>query len=734
MDDLLADFLTETDESLAELDIALVKLERSPGDAATLALIFRLVHTIKGTCGFLGLPRLERVAHAAESVLGRVRDRKLTVTSEIVTQVLGGLDRIKVILAGLREDGVEPAGDDTALIEMLDGIGERRARRTPLGGDLAPDLAAAGEAAASQTIRVGVDVLEGLMTLVSELVLTRNQLLQLARTQENPAFTAALQRLSHITSDLQQGVMKTRMQPIGNAWNKLPRLVRDLARDLGKRIELTMLGAETELDRQVLDLIKDPLIHMVRNCADHGLETIEARRAAGKPDTGQITLNAYHQGGHILIEIADDGAGLPTEKIRATAISLGFATEAELGGMTEAQIQRFILRPGFSTAAAVTAVSGRGVGMDVVTSNIERIGGTIALNSVSGRGTTVTVTIPLTLAIVSALIVQAGGERFAIPQISVVELVRARSTASDVAGETSVIERINDTPVLRLRERLLPLVSLAGLLRLEVTETRPDDGTYIVVIQVGAATLGIIVDRVFDTEEIVVKPVAPILRHITMFSGNTILGDGSVIMILDPNGIARATGMGTGGGDPRAAEPATRPADHPTAMLLFRAGGGAPLAVPLALVARLEEIPRERIEFSGGRPVTQYRGQLMPLVPVSGALDAGRERVAVLVFSDDTEGGPARSMGLVVDEIVDVVEDRLLMQLDGLRPGLLGTAIINGAATDVIDIGHVLTLAFGDWFQTTGFTDCVARFERDALLASLRQCLGQRAPRLGLTA
>jgi two-component system chemotaxis sensor kinase CheA len=864
MDDLLADFLTETDESLAELDVALVKLERSPGDEATLALIFRMVHTIKGTCGFLGLPRLERVAHAAESVLGRVRDRKLTATPEIVTQVLDGLDRIKAILAGLRANGAEPAGDDAALIATLDGIAERRARRAP-PPDAVPQASPGGEpvagaeptageaAAASQTIRVGVDVLEGLMTLVSELVLTRNQLLQLARTEENPAFTVPLQRLSHITSDLQEGVVKTRMQPIGNAWNKLPRLVRDLARDLGKRIELIMLGAETELDRQVLELIKDPLTHMVRNCADHGLEPTEARRAAGKPESGRITLNAYHEGGHILIEIADDGAGLPTAKIRAKAISLGFATEAELAAMTEAQIQRFILRPGFSTAAAVTAVSGRGVGMDVVKSNIERIGGTIDLKSVAGQGTTVTVKIPLTLAIVSALIVQAGGERFAIPQISVVELVRARAAAldgaaadhaaADPAGETSVIERINDTPVLRLRERLLPLVSLTGLLHLEgAAETRPDDRAYIVVTQVGATTLGIIVDRVFDTEEIVVKPVAPILRHITMFSGNTILGDGSVIMILDPNGIARATGVGVGGGDPRAAGrdpqragPSLHGADGPTAMLLFRAGDGAPLAVPLALVARLEDIPRARIESSAGQPVTQYRGQLMPLVPFAGALDAGRERFTVLVFSDDSGGGPARSMGLVVDEIVDVVKDRLRMQLGGARPGLLGTAIINGASTDVIDIAHYLTLAFGDWFKApraavaanvlvvddsgffrqmlapamtaagfrvtavasaaealarrdagemfaaivsdiqmpeidgfelvrriraegawaelpvialsgstepadiargraAGFTDYVTKFERDALLASLRQCLGQGAPPLGLAA
>jgi two-component system chemotaxis sensor kinase CheA len=734
MDDLLADFLTETSENLADLDVALVKLERTPDDADTLALIFRLVHTIKGTCGFLGLPRLERVAHAGESVLGKVRDGALVVTPDMVTVVLTALDRIKEILAGLAATGTEPAGDDLPLIAALNDAAEGNAppahpvavavpvaeaapeapepAEPPVddGADdpVTPEPAAVvaatpnappGEAVATvQTIRVTVDVLEDLMTLVSELVLTRNQLLQLARSEENSGFTVPLQRLSHITSDLQEGVMKTRMQPIGIAWNKLPRLVRDLAREMDKKIELTMLGAETELDRQVLELIKDPLTHMVRNSGDHALETPAERRAAGKPETGAITLNAYHEGGHIIIEIADDGRGLPTDRIRAKALANGLATEAELAAMNDAQVQRFIFAAGFSTAAVVTAVSGRGVGMDVVKTNIERIGGSIDLKSVAGKGTTFTIKIPLTLAIVSALIVEAGSERFAIPQISVVELVRAQRAGSNTAGSgssDSVIERINDTPVLRLRDRLLPLVNLNDLLRLG--ETKSDDGgAYIVVTQVGANMLGIIVDRVFDTEEIVVKPVAPILRHVTMFSGNTILGDGSVIMILDPNGIARATGV-TASGESKARATASgeslRSADK-TAMLLFRAGGETPMAVPLGLVARLEDIPRDKIETSCGQPVTQYRGKLMPLVALSGSVDGTRPRQSVLVFADGEH-----SMGLMVDEIVDVVEDRMNIELSGARPGLLGTAVIAGKATDVIDTGYWLLQAGQDWFR-----------------------------------
>jgi two-component system, chemotaxis family, sensor kinase CheA len=650
---LIADFLTETNESIADLDVALVKLEQTPDDKETLSLIFRLVHTIKGTCGFLGLPRLERVAHAAENVLGKIRDGVLAATPDTVTLILSALDRIKLIVAGLAATGNEPAGDDGALVEALNAtatgevpkasepvvlaepepepedlpsadsppsppVAEKPASAPAFPAVAAPDPAPQAEpVSTAQTIRVTVDVLEDLMTLVSELVLTRNQLLQLARSQEeNTGFAVPLQRLSHITSDLQEGVMKTRMQPIGNAWNKLPRLVRDLARETGKKIELNMLGAETELDRQVLELIKDPLTHMVRNSGDHGLESPADRRAAGKSETGRITLNAFHEGGHIIIEISDDGRGLPLDKIRAKALKNGLATEAELAAMGETQLQRFIFRPGFSTATVVTAVSGRGVGMDVVKTNIEKIGGTIDLKSVAGQGTTFTIKIPLTLAIVSALIVEAAAERFAIPQISVVELVRAKKEAGrshNQAGSEPMIERINDTPVLRLRDRLLPLVNLHELLALGNSQNN-DTGAYIVVTQVGANTLGIIVDRVFDTEEIVVKPVAPILRHVTMFSGNTILGDGSVIMILDPNGIARATGIGAGG-DAKAISSSSAEALHTTertAMLLFHAGGDQKLAVPLGLVARLEDIPREKIEISCGSPVTQYRGKLMP--------------------------------------------------------------------------------------------------------------------------
>ncbi|WP_316979636.1 hybrid sensor histidine kinase/response regulator [Shumkonia mesophila] len=807
MDDLLTDFLTETSENLSVLDVELVEFERDPSNSAILQDIFRLVHTIKGTCGFLGLPRLETVAHSAENVLGKFRDGALEVTPGSVTLILSSIDRIKELLGVLEETGTEPEGEDGDLIQLLNAMAEgkteslptpapakKKAKKEkeqeaasvpvtvdvgfPVAAELLEEVAAAEaagikaasdealraameaermaeasktatavepaakpaveatggadevdesedgasgsgasvgkrsgsatgvrkeaegtkeSAVASHSIRVSVGLLENLMTLVSELVLTRNQLLQMVRGKDDSEFKVPLQRLSLITSDLQEGVMKTRMQPIGNAWSKLPRIVRDLSVESGKKIELQMLGADTELDRQVLELIKDPLTHMVRNSADHGLEGPADRLQAGKPEKGLIRLNAYHEGGHIIIEISDDGRGLNTKRIRAKALANGMATEAELEAMTEQQIHQFIMRPGFSTAEKITNVSGRGVGMDVVRSNIEKIGGTIEFSSKEGSGSIFTIKIPLTLAIVSALIVECGGERFAIPQISVLELVRAS------AHSESSIELINEAPVLRLRDRLLPLVLLSHLLRLDGGAKAPDlarDEKFIVVCQVGTYRFGVIVDRVFDTEEIVVKPVSPILREISMFSGNTILGDGSVIMILDPNGIAATTSAVTVTRE-EAAELDERHVafnEEVTSLLVFRAGNEELKAVPLALVARLEEIDLGSVEHSHGVPMVQYRGHIMPLVPFNPSHTWATEgRQPTIVF---TEGD--RSMGLVVDDIIDIVEDRISVELKADQPGLVGTAVVAGKATDVIDTAFYLTRAFSDWFGRPG--------------------------------
>jgi two-component system chemotaxis sensor kinase CheA len=800
MDDLLREFITETNESLDVVDVELVKFEQEPNNATILDNIFRLVHTIKGTCGFLGLPRLEGIAHAAETLMGKFRDGA-PVTQDAVSLILVSIDQIKDILGELEAaEGEEPQGDDSELIGKLEEMSaaadaamagggaadetaadaepqaeaatdsddftlpeqtierplrpgevsldelERAFRETEIevevaesAEDEAPDeqpeeieapapapaaakapekpveaqpaakakpsgeggeKKASGGGVSNQSIRVAVDTLEHLMTMVSELVLTRNQLLEIVRRHEDSEFKVPLQRLSNVTAELQEGVMATRMQPIGNAWQKLPRIVRDLSQDLEKPIELEMMGADTELDRQVLEMIKDPLTHMVRNSADHGLELPEDRRAAGKPEKGIITLAAYHEGGHIIIEVRDDGKGIDVERVKAKIIERGLATEAEVEKMTDAQVQKFIFHAGFSTAAAVTSVSGRGVGMDVVRNNIELIGGTVDLRSVAGKGSSFIIKIPLTLAIVSTLIVEAGGDRFAIPQLSVVELVRVQKNSEHR------IERIKDTPVLRLRNKLLPLVHLSQLLGIYEGENADEaidaDNGFIVVMQVGSQTFGVVVDGVFHTEEIVVKPMSTMLRNLDMFSGNTILGDGSVIMIIDPNGIAGAMASHASSAvaensedEQEGLQQKAMTGQNAISLLLFRAGAPEPKAVPLSLVTRLEEFDISKIERSNGRDLVQYRGALMPLVYVNdGDTHKTEGTQPMLVFSD-----AGRSMGLVVDEIVDIVEDLMNIEVGSERPGVLGSAIVKDRATEIIDLGFYLPQAFEDWFM-----------------------------------
>ncbi|MGA7458197.1 MAG: chemotaxis protein CheW [Methyloceanibacter sp.] len=737
MDELLSEFLTETGEGLDQLDVELVRFEQEPNNAEMLNTIFRLVHTVKGTCGFLGLNRLAKLAHAAETLMGQYRDGA-PVTVEGVSVILASIDRIKDILAGLERDGAEPLGSDADLISRLQmlALGEpsgmaasdyqpfgavegaqqtvpplqatldelERAWRAAPGPDPVepakePADNGSGSAEANaretqtraQTVRVSVDTLEHLMTTVSELVLTRNQLLDLVRRTGESEFKSPLQRLSTVTAELQEGIMKARMQPIANAWQKLPRLVRELSLELDKKIELDMAGGETELDRQVLEMIKDPLTHMLRNSADHGLEPPAERVKKGKPETGRIKLSAYQQGGYIVIEVADDGRGLDAQKIRAKAIENSLATAAELDRLSDADIYKFIFRPGFSTAQAISGVSGRGVGMDVVRNNIELIGGTVELKSSSPAGTTFTIKIPLTLAIMAALIVEASGQRFAIPQYSVIELVRT----GNASGHD--VELINDTPVLRLRDKLLPLLDLAQLLQLEGSRTTLERVANriltVVVIQVGARLFGVLVDSVFRTEEIVVKPMSSLLRDVGMFSGNTILGDGSVIMIVDPNALGSLVGSVEGQADSVSAAPTVEAAttEGKTALLLFRAGSSAMKAVPLSLITRLEEIERDTIEQCNGEDVVQYRGALMPLVYMHNEARGHADGVQpVLVF---TEGG--KPIGLAIDEIVDIVEERLDIELKTEAPGVIGAAVVKGKAAEIIDVSHFLGQGFG---------------------------------------
>ncbi|MCU4181050.1 chemotaxis protein CheA [Bosea sp. BH3] len=746
MDELLQEFLTETGENLDTVDRELVRFEQDPNDREILRNIFRLVHTVKGTCGFIGLPRLEALTHAAESVIGQFRDGA-TVNTIAVTAILETIDRIKDILSELAEKGQEPEGNDETLIAELQALAEHaRSELRATGADHSLDPVAAylarhgqtadlsqnvpaaePSSAATQedlvfrsapgphrgrdgridgsegsaedgasfsrsggpaTLRVNVDTIEHLMTMVSELVLTRNQLLEVARRQEDAGLKGPLQRLSLITAELQDGVMKTRMQPIGNAWSKLPRIVRDLSGELGKRIELVTEGAETELDRQILDLIKDPLLHMVRNCADHAIETPAERRSADKPEHGTIRLAASHEGGSVSISISDDGRGLNFQRIRTKAVVNGLATEAEVEKLSDAQIARFIFQPGFSTAENVTAISGRGVGMDVVKSNVDSIGGTVDITSRPGLGTAITIKIPLTLAIVSALIVVAGAERYAIPQLAVRELVRVK------AGDDTHIEEINGAPVLRLRGRLLPIVSLGELMH--APRTASGDG-FIVVTQIGERQFGILVDSVFHTEEIVVKPMSSKLRHIPLFSGNTILGDGAVVLIVDPNGVASLVGaamVDEKGADPQDTANAAREGGERTTMLVFRAGGGRLQALPLSLVTRLEEVDASEFQQGGGRTLLHYRDRLVPVMPVAGSVLQSQGVQPLVIVSDGD-----LTVALAVEAIVDIVEESLDLEMAAAdEHGVIGSAMVRGRATEIVDLSHYLPLNEPGWF------------------------------------
>jgi two-component system chemotaxis sensor kinase CheA len=796
MDDLISEFITETSESLAVLDQELVKLEQNPNDKNILGNIFRLVHTVKGTCGFLGLPRLESVAHAGENVLGKIRDGELEVTPLAISLVLQSLDRIKSIMDALAANGSESEGDDSLLIEQLNAFAEGKAAeappaaappaaappapakpaarpidvavanmlspdeiRTQTGGTVgaaeldalerafreaeAPDgvdytrasnayveeVVAAAAATpppapkpalseqvkeqaikqgldtdakeaggsstlAGQSIRVNLEVLENLMQMVGELVLSRNQLMQIMRNRDDRELKGPLQQLSQITTELQDGVMKTRMQPISNAWAKFPRLIRDMSHELGKKIELKMVGENTELDRQLLEMIKDPLTHMVRNSCDHGLEPPAERKAAGKAETGTVTLSAYHEGGHIIIEIADDGRGIPIERVRRKILENKLATEEDLATMSHDQILQFIFRAGFSTAEKVTSVSGRGVGMDVVRTNIEKIGGTIDLKSTQGQGSVFHIKIPLTLAIVSVLLVEAGGQRFGLPQLNVMELVRV-----DDSSEFT-IESINQSRVLRLRDKLLPLATLTDLLNLPhsskpevVAGEEEDTGIYIVVARAGASDFGIIVDAIHDTEEIVVKPVTHLLDAVDSYSGNTILGDGSVIMILDPSGIARSIGDLDLGAQAGETEKRGLSGERMGSFLLFHVGDASPKAVPLELVARLEEVKLAEIEHSAGHPVVQYRGELMRLVTLPGSeFPRGVSGlIPVIVFHYDS-----KIVGLAVEVIADIVTASTSIKLSSAQQQYLGSMVIAGKTTDVVDVGFILKEIAGD--------------------------------------
>lgn len=750
-DDVLREFLIESRDNLDQLDRELVALEGDPHSQSLLSSVFRTIHTIKGTAGFFDFKKLEAVAHVGETLLSRMRDGTIALDERRTTGLLAMVDAIRTLLLQVEQTGGEGKGHYGALIEALSLLADdatveaggrhladarpsigrsQRPLRTPSIGPARksmrspgsihaqprveeaarlptppaqvtpPPAVSAAEAAplggtktpadearphSDSRIRVDVGLLDRLMNLVGELVLARNQLVQHAGGSGDTALVATCQRLNLITSELQEGVMKTRMQPIDNVWSKFPRVVRDLSHACGKQVTLEMDGKNTELDKTIIEAISDPLTHLVRNSIDHGIETPEQRSAAGKRPSGTLRLRAFHEGGRVNIEIADDGRGIDPERVRAKAVERGLISAERARAMSAQETINLIFLPGFSTAAQVTNVSGRGVGMDVVRSNVEKIGGSVEIDNRPGQGTSIRIRIPLTLAIIPALVVAAGGERFAIPQVNLVELVRF-----DAEQARSAVEHIHGVPVFRLRGNLLALVELNRALRLPRTE---QDDFNIVVVQADDRQFGLLVDSINDTEEIVVKPLARELKGLNVYAGATIMGDGRIALILDVMGLAESSQVS-------ASPPRIGAKDAPgqsqgdfERLILFRTSAGARMALPLDSVARLEEFPRGKIERVGNEDVVQYRGEILPLIHLSkafGGPQAENDPLQVVVHSDQRG-----SVGFVVGTIDDIVEGAIATRRQGGRPGVLGSVVVQGRVTELLDANAVRSSAAG---------------------------------------
>lgn len=766
MQEIIDEFVVETLENLDRLDSLFVTLESDPKNVDILANIFRDVHTIKGTSGFLGFSKLEGVAHVGENLLSKLRDGELRLTTYRTTVLLHMVDAIREIITAIEQtqgegdgqydrlvteltnaltdggeddilDGPAPtpaepvaavppaqapvadAADTPDIAEPDEGDGQEDAEETAIEAEavapaqMPPAPMApiptntgnqgehkSGRSAAESSIRVDVDLLDDLMNLVGELVLARNQILQYQLDTQDATLQDTSQRLNLITSELQEGVMKTRMQPIGNVFSKFPRVVRDIARDLGKQVDIVMEGRDTELDKTIIEAIKDPLTHMVRNSVDHGIEAPATRAALGKPEMGTLTLRAFHEGGQVNIEIQDDGAGIDPGKIKRKAIEKNVLSASEAETKTERELINLIFHPGFSTAEKVTNVSGRGVGMDVVRTSIESIGGSIDVISELGKGSTMRIKIPLTLAIIPALMIESKGERYAIPQVSLVELVRLEAADKD-------IEMINGTPVYRLRGRLLPLVYLDELLGTAgeaSTRTDLDDSSVnIVVLQAENHDFGLVVETVNDTAEIVVKPLGEVLKDIPVYAGAMVMGDGVVALILDVLGIAQEAGITSQRTALAKMDEVATNEKEAEPLLLFRIGDDpnalmGRMAIPLRQVARLEEIDASTLEYASGRPVVQYRGHILPLVWLGDTLGLGAnhqlDTLQVIVYERNDS-----QIGFIVDAISDVVNEVLDIQRPSEILGVRGSAVINGIVTDVLDVDAVIAVEAPDLLQ-----------------------------------
>jgi two-component system chemotaxis sensor kinase CheA len=737
-DQILDEFLLEAGEIFDQLDLDFVQLEQTPEDKKLIGNIFRAMHTLKGSSGFFAFHRLEKVAHAGESLLSKLRDGVFTLNEEMTDVLLETSDRLRAIVDGVRKQRREPEGDDSALIQSLkfltDGgsgsAGIARAAGAPPAptsepvmqsapqviaekiveaaiADVEQDVlevvkeasidAAVSEAESSKElaapVKVSVELLDKLMNLVSEMVLARNRLLSFARTSGDLAFNNTVRRIDTVTLELQERMMKTRMQSISQVWSKFPRLVRDIAQDCGKKVELVQIGAETELDRTLLEGIRDPLVHIIRNSVDHGIEQPAERIAKGKPELGTVKLRAFHENGMVVIEIADDGAGIDIPLVRQKAIQLGLVTAERAAKLTEREIIDFIYLPGFSTKAEITNLSGRGVGMDVVRTNIHEIGGTVDI-ATSPQGTRLRLSIPLTLAIMPAVFVRCKQYSYAIPQANVIEMLRYEPREG-VPG----VEDFYGVPVFRLRDKLIPLVFLNYELRVDKVLPPVDQTLNIVIVQAAGIRFGLVVDEVLYMQEVVVKSVGPLLKGTPVYSGSTILGDGHVALIFDINAIAVRSGIIAKLADNQFEQDisaALGANNDSQQMLLFDLLGLERMVIPLETVDRLEMIAASRIDRRGNEAVVLYGNKIMRLISlahyVEGATQKslyGDEDVPVIVHYHHSQ-----PVGFIVNKVHNIVNvPTQVVMVSPPQRGIMGSVIVNDSVMSILNVQEILNLS-----------------------------------------
>ena len=751
MDEALKEFLIECQENLSRMDLELLELEKST-DPELVKSIFRVMHTIKGSAGFLGLSKLEKLTHAAENLLSKIREGSLQPTTAITSALLAAIDGTRAILSSLESNQNEGNSDSEAIIKTLNdctkapvSVGNAPAAKTPAPEnkpnptpviaptmvfprdagtsfsdaikpatpftsviEKAPDTVSVtkekseephretASALSDSSVRIPVDVLDKLMSLASELVLSRNQLLQCSTRLNDSLLQVASRQFNLVTSELQEALMKTRMQPISNVWNKFPRMVREVAFKLGKQINLQMQGAETELDKTLIEAIKDPLTHLVRNSIDHGIESPEGRARANKKPEGTLLLRAYHESGRVNVVISDDGKGIDLNRVKAKALEKQLLSSDQLSQMGDNSVLQLIFLPGFSTAEKITSVSGRGVGMDVVKNNIEKIGGMIDIQSELNKGTTIHLRIPLTLAIIKALSITAAGQSFTIPQTHITELLRIKDDSKNVG-----IEYVHETPVFRFRGKLIPLINLAELLQIKGKSETQSQPNHLVILQAEDKQFGLLVDSVKDTNEIVVKPLPSRLKGVGCFAGVTIMGDGLVQLILDVSGVARL-----GRVLPKIRDLGIKDlslqdeikSDNQSAgegLLLVSVGSESQIAIPLEQVVRLEEFGLNQLEKTGEMHLVQYREGIMPIYNLGNILGAKSS----LASQDKTQkiqvvvhNYAGKYVGLAVEKILDTVYESIKINGDSTGQGIKKTGVVSGKITEFVDLGVLLAL------------------------------------------